>query len=64
MLGLMAFDVPLDRLVLESLGPHFPPSGLQGQSRGSFSQPKHVLQIAEALLAWEGGGWPDLDRAL
>ncbi|CAJ1377126.1 unnamed protein product [Effrenium voratum] len=54
MLGLMAFDVPLDRLVLESLGPHFPPSGLQGQSRGSFSQPKHVLQIAEAVAEVKG----------
>lgn len=49
-LGEVAFDTPLGRLVLESLGPRFPPAvaGV-GDARGSFSHPAHVAAVADAL---------------
>ncbi|CAE7755121.1 TATDN2 [Symbiodinium sp. CCMP2456] len=49
-LGEVAFDVPLDRFVLESLGPQYPPAdSAGGSSRGSYSHPAHVLVVAEEL---------------
>lgn len=44
-LGEVAFDTPLPRLVLESLGPRYPPAELSA-SRGSFSHPAHVDAVA------------------
>lgn len=51
-LGEVAFDTPLDRLVLESLGPRFPPAtstGVAADSRGSYSHPAHISEVAIAL---------------
>ncbi|CAE7721867.1 fscn [Symbiodinium microadriaticum] len=49
-LGEVAFDVPLDRFVLESLGPQYPPAdSAAGSARGSYSHPAHVLLVAEEL---------------
>merc|ERR1719174_1747220 len=50
LLGEVAFDVPLDRFVLESLGPRFPPAvpGI-GDARGSFSYPAHIAAVAAEL---------------
>ncbi|CAE7659249.1 fscn [Symbiodinium sp. CCMP2592] len=48
-LGELAFDVPLDRFVLESLGPQYPPADTAGSTRGSYSHPAHVLVVAEEL---------------
>ncbi|CAE7473972.1 fscn [Symbiodinium natans] len=50
-LGEVAFDVPLNRFVLESLGPQYPPadSTVAGGLRGNYSHPAHVLEVAEEL---------------
>eukprot|EP00434_Breviolum_minutum_P012902 symbB.v1.2.011370.t1/scaffold763.1/size179103/5 len=50
-LGQVAYDVPLDRCLLESLGPNFPPSDSNGggSSKGSYSHPSHVLAVAKEL---------------
>ena len=47
-LGEVVFDTPLDRLVLESLGPRWPPAAF-GNERGSYSHPAHVAVVAEHL---------------
>eukprot|EP00931_Biecheleriopsis_adriatica_P048763 TRINITY_DN28174_c0_g1_i1.p1 TRINITY_DN28174_c0_g1~~TRINITY_DN28174_c0_g1_i1.p1 ORF type:complete len:690 (+),score=119.36 TRINITY_DN28174_c0_g1_i1:34-2070(+) len=51
LLGEVAFDVPMDRFVLESLGPNYPPSGDDGvgNTRGSYSHPLHVTIVAKEL---------------
>merc|ERR1712194_510771 len=49
-LGETAFDVPMSRFVLESLGPRFPPAGLGGPGgRGGFSHPAHIDCVAAEL---------------
>mmetsp|Transcript_57870 Transcript_57870/g.188118 ORF Transcript_57870/g.188118 Transcript_57870/m.188118 type:complete len:713 (+) Transcript_57870:3-2141(+) len=48
--GEIAFDVPMDRFVLESLGPRFPPAGV-GDGRGSFSHPALITHVAAELAA-------------
>eukprot|EP00747_Dinoflagellata_sp_TGD_P117785 gnl/TRDRNA2_/TRDRNA2_172676_c2_seq2.p1 gnl/TRDRNA2_/TRDRNA2_172676_c2~~gnl/TRDRNA2_/TRDRNA2_172676_c2_seq2.p1 ORF type:complete len:229 (+),score=48.79 gnl/TRDRNA2_/TRDRNA2_172676_c2_seq2:162-848(+) len=68
-LGEIAFDTPLDRFVLESLGPLFPPSASSGGGggtgagdlgmRGSFSHPLHVLEVAAALAKIKANLSPD-----
>lgn len=49
-LGEVAFDIPLERFVLESLGPRFPPAvaGI-GDARGSYSHPAHIEAVADEL---------------
>eukprot|EP00927_Polykrikos_kofoidii_P037959 TRINITY_DN32180_c0_g1_i1.p1 TRINITY_DN32180_c0_g1~~TRINITY_DN32180_c0_g1_i1.p1 ORF type:complete len:680 (+),score=127.98 TRINITY_DN32180_c0_g1_i1:237-2042(+) len=49
-LGEVAFDTSMERLVLESLGPRYPPAvaGV-GDARGSYSHPAHISIIAEEL---------------
>mmetsp|Transcript_50431 Transcript_50431/g.141110 ORF Transcript_50431/g.141110 Transcript_50431/m.141110 type:complete len:677 (-) Transcript_50431:59-2089(-) len=49
-LGEIAFDTPLERLVLESLGPRWPPAREGSASaRGSYSHPLHVVDVAKEL---------------
>merc|ERR1712008_278020 len=50
LLGEVAFDVPMGRFVLESLGPRFPPADV-GTARGSFSHPAHVVHVASELAS-------------
>lgn len=54
-LGEVAFDTPLERAVLESLGPRYPPAvpGI-GDARGSFSHPAHVRIVGEELARVKG----------
>lgn len=44
-LGQVAYDVPMDRCLLESLGPSFPPADASGHgsSCGCYSHPSHVF---------------------
>lgn len=46
----VAFDTPLTRIVLESVGPRYPPSTI-GDKRGSFSHPAHVALVAAEMAA-------------
>eukprot|EP00928_Gymnodinium_smaydae_P025545 TRINITY_DN20303_c0_g1_i1.p1 TRINITY_DN20303_c0_g1~~TRINITY_DN20303_c0_g1_i1.p1 ORF type:complete len:775 (-),score=193.50 TRINITY_DN20303_c0_g1_i1:109-2433(-) len=54
-LGEVAFDIPLDRFVLESLGPLYPPAAAGvGDARGSYSHPVHVSSVAAELARVKG----------
>jgi hypothetical protein len=46
-----AFDLPIEKIILESNGPLYPPSGYQSDSG---SHPGHILAVAQALAELKG----------